>query len=267
MRSSARIENHWQLESFDHEFQHGIPAGEIDVTRQSSNVIEECLAGCELLAKQLTLDASQAQNGVKQEGQQIEGQQDARQILLAMPKIVLEMIPFLEDIMALVLGLPPSPSSLHNRFYILFGDQVVGCEGIAIENFPAGFMGDGQLTPIDEQGTVSAATARLSRSGKRFPSRIPNINHVRPGVHLALYRQMSQKRLDFGRAHFSRMTLVVEKDKATNPLHVLPLCAVSVMTQAKRIRYLVQELLRWLIHASPPKCIGVVRIHDYNVHK
>ena len=68
-----------------------------------------------------------------------------------MPKVVFEMIAsILEDVVILVLDFPVCPTQKiddgHNGFV---GDQVVGGEGIVVENLTVSAFGDGHLAPID----------------------------------------------------------------------------------------------------------------------
>ena len=63
----------------------------------------------ELPDRPITL-IDQVKDGVPQEGQQVEGEQQRRQILLPMPEVVFQMVAFgLEDVVVFVFDLPARP--------------------------------------------------------------------------------------------------------------------------------------------------------------
>ena len=77
-----------------------------------------------------------------------------------------------------------------------------------------------------------------------------------------------QKCLHFWRAHFRRMTLVVEKNEATRPIDVAFLCAYTIVTSTNRITRLVEEFLGFFMPYIQVRCFYVVNligliVYDY----
>src|SRR5262245_12959086 len=99
---------------------------------------------------------------MKKESEQIEGQQETGQIVLAVTKVVFEMITFgFEDVVVFVLDFPAGASGLNDGDNRLFSEVVIGDKSIIVELFPSFAMGDGDLTPIDQQGRFAATERNL----------------------------------------------------------------------------------------------------------
>ena len=80
-----------QLELFDHECHQGIPTVEAQIAGQSAQVVEKPFA------RQKLTDAPvarihQVQQGVKQEGQEIEGGQQGGEVLFAVTEVMVQMV-------------------------------------------------------------------------------------------------------------------------------------------------------------------------------
>ena len=67
---------------------------------------------------------------------------------------------------------------------------------------------------------------------------------LRGGRDISLLGEVGQEGLDFGGAQFGGVTLVVEKDKAADPIHVSFLGAIGVMLDAQGITYLIEQFFR-----------------------
>jgi len=65
---------------------------------------------------------------------------------------------------------------------------------------------------------------------------------------------LGQKCLHFWRAHFRRMTLVVEKNEATRPIDVAFLCTYTVVTSANRITKLVEKFMGFFMPYILVRC-------------
>jgi len=97
-----------QLQTFDHERHQGLPALEAQVAGQGAQIVEEGL-GPQERAQAMLAGIEQLQQGVKQEGQKIEGRQQGREMLLAVAEVVGQVVALgLDGVGALVLHLPAS---------------------------------------------------------------------------------------------------------------------------------------------------------------
>ncbi len=84
-------------------------------------------------------------------------------MLLAMPKVVFEMVAFgFEGIVVLVLDFPAGPPSRHNLRHCFLGDLLLGHKGIVVEELAVGRRA-GQLTPIDIEGIGRRPQGELGR--------------------------------------------------------------------------------------------------------
>src|SRR5690606_21007541 len=84
------------------------------------------------------------------------------QMLGTMAEIVLDMIALaFEDIDSLILNLPTGTAKVTNIRHVAGREGVVGDPTIVIQAFTGGFMGDLQITPIDQQGLVTAPDGHL----------------------------------------------------------------------------------------------------------
>ena len=82
-------------------------------------MLEESAASSQSLADGLVFLIHQFQDRVHQEGQQVERKEEGSQVLLAVSKVVLDMIALgFEDVIVLVLDLPAGPAVQGNGFNI-----------------------------------------------------------------------------------------------------------------------------------------------------
>ena len=72
-----------------HEDEEVIPTVEADVSCQSSDVIKESLSSFELVSNELVFFVKDGERGMKQEGEQIQGSEERREVLFAMTEVVL----------------------------------------------------------------------------------------------------------------------------------------------------------------------------------
>ena len=75
-----------ELKAPHHEAQQRLPALEVRVAGQGADIVEEGLAG-KRLANELVVGIHQPEYGMKQEGQEVEGGEQGREVLLAMPVV------------------------------------------------------------------------------------------------------------------------------------------------------------------------------------
>jgi len=134
------------------------PTLKVHIAGQGAQIIEEGFANPEFGAQQFIFGIQQVQNGVEEKGQQIEGQQEGRQMLVSMPKVVFEVVAFgFEDIVVLILHFPAGSSSLHNFFDIRPGNLMPSSPGIPKGGFAGGLVLDGHFAPIHLQGVCSCS--------------------------------------------------------------------------------------------------------------
>ncbi len=120
----------WRF-AVDDGFDEGAPVGEDQVAGQDEQILKESFACTECLAGLLPKLVSQVANGVKGEGQKVHGGQQGGQILLAMAKIMLEVIAaILYRVELLVLDFPARPTRRRKLddivlVYVDIGDKTV----------------------------------------------------------------------------------------------------------------------------------------------
>ena len=91
---------------------------------------------------------------MEQEREQIEGQQSRRQMLFAVPEVVLEVVPFgLQGIVVLVFDLPPTAACLDQLLDVFEGDLMIGNEGI-LSSYLAAMVGHREACPVDLDGVL-----------------------------------------------------------------------------------------------------------------
>jgi len=84
-----------------------LPVFEIEVAGQGLQIVEEGLARRQLGPHAAVGLVAQVENGVKQEGQQVEHDQYHRQVLVAVAEVVLQVVAVvLEHIVVLIFDLP-----------------------------------------------------------------------------------------------------------------------------------------------------------------
>jgi len=85
MLFSTAIERQGQFQLGDAEIHQMLPTLKEHVTGKGAQIIEEGFADPELRAQQFIFGIQQVQNGVEKKDQQIEVQQEGRQMLISMP--------------------------------------------------------------------------------------------------------------------------------------------------------------------------------------
>ena len=126
--------------------------------------MEKRLAPGKYTTQQRVLSIAPLQHRMKQKGQQVEAEQKRRQILLAMTKVVLQMIALrLQHIVVFVFDLPASPTRLGHRHNVRGSQAMIGDPAIVIELFARFGIDDRKLEPIDRHGIVTPAQELLVR--------------------------------------------------------------------------------------------------------
>jgi len=124
-------------------------------THQGADVLEKGLAPRQDLAKQCVPGIAPFQDGMEQEGKQVEAQHQRREILLTMSKVVLDMVAFgLEHIVVFVCDLPPPTACLRSLRNVVSRDLVIRDKAIVVELFARLGVDHGDLEPIDRQGLL-----------------------------------------------------------------------------------------------------------------
>jgi len=128
------------------------------ITHSGLDILEKRLAPGKHLAQQRILVIAPLQHRVEQQGQQVEAEQKRREVLRAMPKVVLEMIPLgFEHVIVFVFDRPTPPARLRNVQNVVSGQAMSGDTAIVIELFARCGIDDRDVEPIDRQGIVTTA--------------------------------------------------------------------------------------------------------------
>jgi hypothetical protein len=130
-----------------------MPTVKNHIARQGANIIEKGLASGQHLAQQRIFVIAPLQDGMEKKRQQIEAEQKRCQVLLAMAKVMLNMIAFgFEHGIVFVLNLP-APAACLCDLQDVFGTQaMIGDKAVVIELLTCFGMDRGHLEPIDDQG-------------------------------------------------------------------------------------------------------------------
>ncbi len=124
--------------------------------------MEKCLAPGKHLAKQRILVIAPLSHRVEQKSQQVEAEHTGRQGLLAMTKVVLQMVPLgLEHVVVVVCDLPAATTRLRNRHNVVIVQAMIGDTAMVRELFARCGMDDRDLEPMDRQGIVTTAQAHV----------------------------------------------------------------------------------------------------------
>src|SRR5215510_7961649 len=107
--------------------------------------MEKRLPSGKHLAQQRVLVIVPLQHRMEQKGQQVEAEQKRRQILLAMPKVVLQMIALgLEHIVVFVFDLPPATTCLRHVHRVGYSCSPV----LALTTVMSNQLTDKALSPL-----------------------------------------------------------------------------------------------------------------------
>ena len=120
------------------------------IAQECAQIIKKSLAGFEGGSQQLVGGVDELLNGMDEKGHNVQSEKHGRQIVVAMPKIVFEVIAmFFEDIVAFVFVLPTGSSSVSNLLDIVASNKVVGDPSVVIEHSSTVGVGNGQFKPVD----------------------------------------------------------------------------------------------------------------------
>jgi hypothetical protein len=90
-----------------------LPGIKEQILGQGLNVLKEALAGASLLSDALVGGINEVQDGMEQESENVEGEQRHGEVVLAMTKIMLQVIALgFEDIVVFILAFPSGPSGM-----------------------------------------------------------------------------------------------------------------------------------------------------------
>ena len=132
-----------------------LPTVKDHITHQGPDIIEKGLAPRQDLAKQCILGIAPLQHGMEQKGEQVEAQHNRREILLAMPKVVFDMVALgLEHIVVFVFDLPPTTARLRSLRNVVSRDLVIRDKAIVVELIARLGVDYRDLEPIDRQGLL-----------------------------------------------------------------------------------------------------------------
>src|SRR5215813_7944623 len=93
---------------------------------------------------------------MKQKGQEVQTEQKRGQVLLAMPKVVLQMVAFgLEDVVLFVFALPASTARVRDVRDVVRVQAMIGDKAVVIELFARFGIDYRALEPIDRQSIVT----------------------------------------------------------------------------------------------------------------
>lgn len=129
------------------------PALKEQVTGERADIVEEGCTRAEFLADGMIDGIGHIENGVQQESQQVEREQNGREIVLAVTKVVFQMIAIvLQDVMALVLGFPAGTTGVDGGDHARVVEEMIGNELVEVESFPGFLLHNRDFTPVDQEG-------------------------------------------------------------------------------------------------------------------
>src|SRR5215510_153096 len=97
-----------------------------------------------------------------QKGQEVQTEQKRGQVLLAMPKVVLQMVAFgLEDVVLFVFALPASTARVRDVRDVVRVQAMIGDKAVVIELFARFGIDYRALEPIDRQSIVTMTQAHV----------------------------------------------------------------------------------------------------------
>lgn len=146
-----------RLEAVQHEIHQRLPGLEAQVTGQGADVVEQALSRGQLLAQEPVFVVHPLQYGVGQKSQDDEAGQQGRQVLLAVAKVVREVVALgLQRVVVLVFDLPAAASCRDDLGDVTVVQRQAGREGVAVPHLAAVVGGD-ELAPVDLLGVVGVA--------------------------------------------------------------------------------------------------------------
>src|SRR5215471_21651737 len=92
---------------------------------------------------------------MEQKGEKVEAEQKRGEVLLAMAKMVLQMVPFgLEHVVIFVFDLPAPTSCVGYGCNVVRAQAMIGDKAVVIQLFTRFGIDHGDLAPIDRPGIV-----------------------------------------------------------------------------------------------------------------
>jgi hypothetical protein len=99
---------------------------------------------------------------MEKKGDEIEAEQKRCQVLLAVTKVMLDMIALrLEHVVIFVFDLPPPPTGLGKVGHVVICYGMIGDKAVVVELFAGGRMDRGDLEPIARQSTFATSQEHL----------------------------------------------------------------------------------------------------------
>ena len=118
--------------------------------------MEKRLTPGEHLAKQGIVMIAPFQDRMEQKGEEIETEHDRGEILLAVAKIMLQMVPFgLKHIVIFVFDLPAPTPCVGDGRDVVRAQAMIGDKAVVIQLFARFSIDYCDLEPIDRQGSVT----------------------------------------------------------------------------------------------------------------
>src|SRR5215831_5354714 len=118
--------------------------------------MEKRLTPGEHLAKQGIVMIAPFQDRMEQKGEEIETEHDRCEVLLAVTKIMLQMVPFgLKHIVIFVFDLPASTPCVGDGPDVVRAQAMIGDKAVVIQLFARFGIDDCDLEPMDRQGRVT----------------------------------------------------------------------------------------------------------------
>ena len=215
-----------------HEIEQGFETLEAEVARQRTKIIKKGLAAGQGGAQHLVFLVNQLLHGVQQEGQQVEGGQQGRQMLLAVAEIVRQMVALgFERVIVFVLDFPARSASFNDLGDIALIDRLPGDESIVVNRLADSIGGD-QFAPVDCERIFTLAQGQLRRKaigvGKYlFAMAAGDPVGVHPTAALYALEPLVQRDVGTGFAHED------EVQAGTQDLFAQRLMAVQIIAQLR----------------------------------
>ena len=131
---STGIELWLELKPLDHDIHQVMPTVKDHRTRQGLDIIEKRLAPGKHATKQGILLIAPLQHRMGQKGEEVEAEPQRCQGLLAMPKVVLQMVALgFEDVVMLVCDLPAPAARLRNVHTMVSRQAMMGDKTVVLE--------------------------------------------------------------------------------------------------------------------------------------
>ena len=161
-RIRGGIEFIFKLKPPDHEIHQVLPTLKDHIACQRPNIVKKGLPSGKRLAKQRISIITPRQNGMEQKRQQIEAEQEGRQVSLAVTKVMLDMVTLgLEHVVVFVFDLPPATTCSGNLGNVFLAYVMIGDKAVVVKLFPCLPMHLDHLKPIHRQGVRTATQEHI----------------------------------------------------------------------------------------------------------